>query len=541
VAAPVDDKADAETLRLRLAEANEALEAIQQGDVDALIVHVGDADQVYTRFTPDEPYRDLIEQMHEGAVVLTDAGDILYCNARFAILVGMRLESVIGMQFSRLVGASDLDCIRSLIGARHGRCRCQLIRQDEKAVEVFVSVTTTHASQVDRVNLIVTDLRELQEAYRARDFAEQSSRMKDEFLAMLAHELRNPLGAINSAVQVLASTKSRGESENRAREVVTRQVGHLSHLVDGLLDMDRVVSGQIQLNRRPFDMAEAVRLAVSSVFGEAGLDLQTDVGTEPVWVDGDAARIEEVLTHLMTNALRRTPPGGRIQVALRRDGDDAVFTINDTGAGISLELLPFVFDMFVQARQDLDRAGGGLGIGLTLARRLIELHGGTIVASSDGEGKGSTFTVRLRQSLTAPASGALPGRSDDANPRRVLLIEDDSDAREMFRLMLEIAGHVVYDAADGPSGLAILQAEQPDAAIIDIGLPRMDGYQVARCIRAHPHGRTMILLALTGYGRPSDHQRSAEAGFDHHLVKPVDLGTLARLLSAHQDPRRAAS
>jgi len=310
--------------------------------------------------------------------------------------------------------------------------------------------------------------------------------------------------------------------------------------VDGLLDMERVISGQIQLNRRPFDMAEAVRLAVSSVPGDVGLDLQTDVGTEPVWVAGDAVRIEQVLTHLMTNAIRYTPPGGRIQVALRRDGDDAVLTIKDTGAGISLELLPFVFDMFVQADQDLDRAKGGLGLGLTLVRRLVELHGGTVVALSDGEGQGSTFTVRLRQSPTAPTPSVLSTRPDDANPRRVLLIEDDSDAREMLRLMLEIAGHTVYDAADGPRGLELLEAEHPDVAIIDIGLPGLNGYQVAQRIRECPDGRAVVLVALTGYGRPSDYQHSTEAGFDYHLVKPVDLDMLTRLLRTDARPVAAS-
>jgi CheY-like chemotaxis protein len=308
--------------------------------------------------------------------------------------------------------------------------------------------------------------------------------------------------------------------------------------VDGLLDMERVVSGQMQLNRRIFDLAEAVRFSVGGVPGAVGIDVQTDVGTEPVWVDGDPARIEQVLTHLMTNAIRHTPPGGRIQMALRRDGEDAVLTIDDTGSGIAIELLPFVFDMFVQSDQALDRASGGLGLGLTLVRRLIELHGGTVVAASNGEGRGSTFTVRLPRSQgpTNPTPGARP----DANPRRVLVIEDDGDAREMLRLMLEIAGHTVYDAADGPGGLEFLEAEHPDVAIIDIGLPGQDGYQVARRIREHPDGRTMILIALTGYGRPTDHQRSVEAGFDHHLVKPADLDTLARLLQ-EDAPRIGAS
>jgi CheY-like chemotaxis protein len=249
-----------------------------------------------------------------------------------------------------------------------------------------------------------------------------------------------------------------------------------------------------------------------------------------VWVDGDDVRIEQVLTHLMTNAMRYTPPGGRIEVALRRDGHEAVLTIADTGVGISLELLPFVFDMFVQADQDLDRAKGGLGIGLTLVRRLVELHGGTVVATSEGEGKGSTFTLRLPLCPPAHSSSTIASRDVEASPRRVLLIEDDTDARQMLRLMLEIAGHTVYDAADGARGLELLEAEHPDIAIIDIGLPGLNGYEVARRIRAVPNGRAVVLVALTGYGRPSDYQHSTDAGFDHHLVKPVDPDGLAQLL-----------
>ena len=522
---------EVETLRARLAEANETIRAIRQGEVDALIVQVGNADHVYTLHTADEPYRDLVEQMQEGAAVLTDSGDILYCNARFAALVGAPLESVIGTRIDRFVHAADRDGFQALLSARNGRRRSQLIGSDAGTLEVYLSLTTTVSNDVARLNLIVTDLTELHEAYSNRDRAERDSRMKDEFLAMLAHELRNPLGAINSAVQVLEMMHSGGQSETRARNVIVRQVGHLSHLIDDLLDVERVVSGKIQLNRRPLDMAEAVRRAVGSVTGDAGLDRHIDVRAESVWVDGDAVRLEQVLTNLLTNAVKYTPAGSRIHVALRSDGADALLTVEDTGVGIPPELLPFIFDMFVQGDRTLDRARGGLGIGLTLVRRLVELHGGTVVASSGGVGHGSRFTVRLRRipaAETSPGISSPPGR---VKPKRVLLIEDSRDAREMFRMMLELEGHVVYGAADGARGFELMVAEHPHVAIIDIGLPGLDGYQVARRIREHPNGRAMLLVAVTGYGFPSDHQHSAEAGFDHHLVKPVDPDALARLLA----------
>jgi CheY-like chemotaxis protein len=353
---------------------------------------------------------------------------------------------------------------------------------------------------------------------------------------MLAHELRNPLGAINDAVRVLELTHAEGEPATRAHEVIARQVGHISHLINDLLDVERVVSGKIRLNRQPLDMAEAVRRAVATFTGDARLDRHIDITTEPVWIDGDVVRFEQVLTNIVTNAVKYTPPGGRIRVALHADGNDAVLTVEDTGFGISPRLLPFIFDLYVQADRTLDRSRGGLGIGLTLVRRLVELHGGTIVASSEGEGHGSRFTVRLKQSPSArDSSGTSFSPERRATPRRVLLIEDSGDAREMLRMMLQLAGHVVYDAADGVRGLELLNVVRPDVGIIDISLPRMDGYQVAKRIREEPHGRGMLLLALTGYDSPGDAHRSSEHGFDYHLVKPVDPDQLARLLSEGAD------
>jgi len=273
-----------------------------------------------------------------------------------------------------------------------------------------------------------------------------------------------------------------------------------------------------------------VRQAAATFTGDARLDRHIDISTEPVWVDGDAVRLEQVLSNMLTNAVKYTPAGARIRVGLRADGCDAVLSVEDTGLGISPRLLPFIFDLYVQADRTLDRAQGGLGIGLTLVRRLVELHGGTIVASSEGEGHGSRFTVRLRQITGRKSSDVSFPLERRATPRRVLVIEDSGDAREMLRMMLELAGHVVYDAADGVRGLALLDVVRPDAAIIDIGLPGMDGYQVAKRIREESYGRGMLLLALTGYDSPRDSKRSLEHGFDYHLVKPVDPDHLARLL-----------
>lgn len=485
----------------------------------------------HTIHSAEEPYRSLVEQMQEGAVVLTGRGDILYSNARFAALVGEPLASVVGSRIGRFVNAPDREDFETLLGAGSGRRRSRLIGPDSVAFEVSLSLTTTVSTNGDRLNLIVTDLRELLEANSGRDRAERDSRSKDEFLVMLAHELRSPLGAINSAVRVLELTHAEGEAATRAHDVIARQVGQVARLIDDLLDVERVVSGRVRLNRQPLDMAEAVRRAVTTVTGDALLNRHIDITTEPLWVDGDPLRIEQVLTNIVTNAVKYTPPGGQILVVLRADGDDAVLSVEDTGFGISPELMPFIFDLYVQNDRTLDHARGGLGIGLTLVRRLVELHGGTIVASSEGEGRGSRFTVRLRQIPPGETSaGVSRPKERRAKPRRVLLIDDSGDAREMLRIMLQLAGHVVYEAADGAGGLELLKAVSPDVGIIDLSLPRMDGYQVAQHIREDQHGRGMLLLALTGYDSLGS-KRSSEHGFDYHLVKPVDPDHLARLLS----------
>lgn len=526
---------DLETLRARLAEAQETLLAIRHGEVDAVIIQVDGRDQVYTLSTADRPYRDLVEQMQEGAVVLAASGDILYCNARFAALVGAPLESVIGTRVDRFAHVSDRDSLQALLTARDGKCHSRLMGSDGHVLNVSLSLSTTVSENIERLNLIVTDLSEILEAHSRRDRAERDNRMKDEFLSMLAHELRNPLSAINNAVQVLELDSS-AEAKTRARRVIGRQVVHLSHLVDDLVNVDRVVSGKIKFTPQPFDVAEVVSRAVSGFTGNAGLDRYIDVSTEPAWVNGDAVRLEQVLSNLLTNAIKYSPAASRIQVALRGDGANATLTVEDAGIGISPDLLPSIFDTFVQGDRTLDRTAGGLGIGLTLVRGLVEMHGGTVDVSSDGEGLGCRFTVRLPQipAEEGRSAGVSPAR-DRTVPRRVLLIDDALDLRQMLRMVLELRGHVVFDAADGGAGLVVLEAEHPDVAIIDIGLPGMDGYEVARRIREHPSGRAMLLLALTGYGSDNDRQRSAEAGFDHHLVKPFDSDALAGLLSARAE------
>jgi PAS domain S-box-containing protein len=364
----------------------------------------------------------------------------------------------------------------------------------------------------------------------ARSLREET-RAKDEFLAMLGHELRNPLGTLSNAVAVL----ERLEGDETMRHVVAiigRQASHLARLVDDLLDVARATSGKVDLQRRTVEL-HALAGRCLDALAQAGRTERHDVGLEggPVHVHADPARLEQVVNNLLDNALKYTPPGGRIRVTTEVVGDAAVLRVRDSGQGIRTDLLGRVFDLFVQEAQSLDRSRGGLGLGLALVKRLVELHGGVVAAWSAGPGQGSEFTVRL-PAAAAPAEA--PGAEGAARrmvvPRRVLVVEDSPDARQSLRLLLELAGHHVETCEDGPSGLAKLGAFQPDVALIDLGLPGMDGYAVARELRRRPDTRAIRLVAVTGYGQADDRRRALAAGFDQHVTKPVDATMLDELL-----------
>jgi signal transduction histidine kinase len=516
-----------EALYARLAEAEDTLRAIRQGEVDALVVEGPEGSRVYTLESADEPYRMLVEQMHEGAVVLTNGGHVLYANARFAALAGEPLKSVVGTCFDRFLLPSDRSEFKSLLRSRSGWRRCTLISSGSGQFDVRLSLNTTSPASGAQLNLVVTDLTELHAAHSGRERAERESRTKDQFLTLLAHELRSPLGAIAHSSQALERTHAGGQ-RIALHAIIARQVQHVSRLVDELLDVERVVAGKIRLDRRPLDIAAVVRRAVAVCAGDPSSDLRISVSTEPLWIDADAGRLQQVLTNVVGNAMKYTPSGGRVSVTVCGDGGDAVITVEDSGLGISAKLLPFIFDLYVQADRTLDHAKGGLGIGLALVRRLVELHGGTVSAASDGEGRGSTITIRLKQlpsEATAP-SVSFPVARVEA--RRVLVIANDAESRELLGRVLELAGHHVYDAVDGAGGLDLLNVVYPEVGIIDVDLPDVDGFEVAKRIRSHPHGRTMLLLALTDGSGGSD--RSAEHAFDHRLVRPVDFDYLGHLI-----------
>ena len=363
--------------------------------------------------------------------------------------------------------------------------------------------------------------------------AEQASAAKDEYLAMLGHELRNPLNAISSANAVASRVDPRSEAAVRARDIVARQVGSLRRLVDDLLDVARVTRGMITLDRKVVDLSRIVRRAVTAMSGAGRLGKHlVEVDCGDAWVCGDETRLEQVVVNLLDNAAKYTHEGGHVTVHTRVEGDQAVVQVEDNGMGIAPELLPRVFDLFSQGERSLDRTQGGLGLGLSLVRRLVELHGGTVSAVSKGPGKGASFTVRLPR-VDPPAVFNRPSADSDAGKAlRILLVEDNPDGRETLRMMLDLKGHEVHEADTGPRGFEQVMALQPDVAIVDIGLPGYDGYEVARRVRAEPRAAGIRLVALTGYGQEEDRRNALRAGFDWFLVKPADINALNDILAA---------
>jgi signal transduction histidine kinase len=375
---------------------------------------------------------------------------------------------------------------------------------------------------------------------RAAELAE-AHRRKDEFLAMLSHELRNPLTPIGNALHLMRLRGVNDPLMQQARDIIERQVRHMARLIDDLLDVTRAAQGKIQLRLERVDLAGAVGRAVETVrplIEKKNHRLTMALPPEPLVLQVDPVRLEQILVNLLTNAAKYTDPEGRIELTAAREDQAAVIRVRDSGAGITPEMRARIFDLFAQAEQTLDRSQGGLGIGLTLVRHLVGLHGGSIQVASEGPGRGSEFCLRLPALASENAShpGTDTARAPSPGPvssvRRVLVVDDNRDGAESLAMLLRLWGHEVRVAYDGPSALRLAEAERPEVVLLDIGLPGMDGYQVARRLRERSGGARQLLVALTGYGQGEDRRRSQQAGFDHHLVKPLDPDELQRLLTA---------
>ncbi len=384
---------------------------------------------------------------------------------------------------------------------------------------------------VDGIAVVAYDVTALANARRA---AEDANRVKDEFLAMLGHELRNPLAPILTALQLL---RLRGvQAGDRERVVIERQVRHLVGLVDDLLDVSRITRGKIRLNRKPIQLSDAVAKGIelaSPLLEQHQHDLIVAVPTDGLGVRADPERLAQVISNLLTNAAKYTPSGGQIRVSAVRDGDEVVLHVRDTGIGITEEMLPRIFDLFAQDRQAIDRAQGGLGLGLAIVRSLVALHEGSVTVHSDGRGCGSEFIVRLPHITLAPDAerpdGALASAAVPSGVR-VLVVDDNEDAALMLREALTYAGHETQTAHDGPTALELAAHFKPGVALVDLGLPVMDGFELARQLRSNDELKSIRLVAVTGYGQEQDRHRTRAAGFDAHLVKPVDIEAVSGLI-----------
>jgi two-component system, sensor histidine kinase len=398
-------------------------------------------------------------------------------------------------------------------------------------------------------------LRSRERQYQVRDLLqqreadlrqrEQDLRARDEFLAMLAHELRNPLAPIRNALQVLKLVGPNDKRTERPREIIERQITHMVRIIDDLMDVSRVERGKVQLCYEPVELSHAVSRAVESCRASIqarGHELHLSLDTEPIWIDADPTRFEQMISNILNNAAKYTAPGGRIWVSIRREEGHGFVDVRDNGRGIAGDMLEKVFDIFTQVRSSLDRNEGGLGIGLSLVKKLAQLHGGTISASSPGLGKGSTFTLMLPLRTEAPSLAEDEKTNLLGDARRILVVEDNDDSRESLQMMLSLFGHSVDVAPDGETGLRMLLQQEPDLALIDVGLPGLDGYALVQAaLSAKPTLKTR-LIALTGYGQPEDQRRALQSGFANHLTKPVAPDNLASIISGceMQSDERAA-
>lgn len=492
----------------------------------------------------EERYRRLFESAKDGILILDFAtGVIIDANPYMTELIGYSATELAGKELWQIGLFADKAASEAAVQQlrEQGYIRFEnLPLQSNRGRTVEVDVVG-NAYREHRHKVIQCNIRDISErcALERTTLAHAEAlaaidRRKDEFLAMLSHELRAPMAPIASALQVLQMRENEGLVERQACLIIERQVGQLKYLVDDLLEVSRFTHGKVHLRSEPAVLNTIIEQAVEAVTPLMNFrhhQLTVALPAAPLGLAGDAARLEQVVVNLLTNAAKYTHEGGRIWLSLDREGDTAVLRVRDNGMGISADLLPHVFDLFTQATRSLDRAQGGLGIGLSLVRRLVEAHGGTVAATS-AAGQGSEFVVRLPLSATAPV---LPLRSA---PRaatgaccEVLVVDDSIDTANSLALLLSVSGHRVRTAHDGPTALASIAQQPPDAVVMDIGLPGIDGYEVARRVRRRPGTDRMVLVAMTGYGQERDRQLALEAGFNHHLVKPADLDELLRILA----------
>lgn len=490
----------------------------------------------------EERFRLLLEGIEDYAIIMLDPeGRVTSWNGGAQRITGYTADEILGQSFERFYPPEDAAVGRPAEELRNAKLhrrateRGWRVRKDGSRFWADVVVTALHDGS-GRLRGFAKVTRDLSDRKRMENLEEQGRHLT-EFLAMLAHELRNPLAPIRNALAIVAMNKGLPQQVTWSHEVIERQVSHLTRLVEDLLDVSRITRGKLRLRSEAMDMNAAVARAIEScrpLVDARRHRLEIKLGTGPLLVYGDLTRLTQVVLNLLNNAAKYTPEGGEIWVESAGEGNNVVVRVRDNGVGIAPAVLEVVFDLFAQGERTIDRSEGGLGIGLTLARRIVELHGGAIVAKSEGPERGAEFIVSLPR-LDLETAQARPradvGLSASAHKRRILVVDDNVDAAESIAVLLRLVGHEVDIAHDGGEALARVAQMMPDLVLLDIGLPGMSGYEVAQHLRARPEGQGLRIYATTGYGQEEDRRRSLAAGFDGHLVKPVLPAELLALVN----------
>jgi PAS domain S-box-containing protein len=489
----------------------------------------------------EERFRLMVDAVQDYAIFMLDPeGHVASWNGGAQRIKGYAPDEIIGKYFGVFYPpdavARGWPEHELAVARQEGRFEDEgwRLRKDGTRFWANVVITAVHDEQ-GRLRGFTKVTRDMTQRRRIESL-EAAGRQTNEFLAMLAHELRNPLAPIRNALAVLQMGEAAAGREEWARDVIDRQLAHLTRLVDDLLDISRITSGKIALHCESMDLREAVTRALDAaqpLIESRRHSLEVVLPPEPLRISADLTRLVQVIVNLLNNAAKYTPEGGHIRISAAAAGSLALVRVRDTGIGLAPDLLPRVFDLFIQGERALDRAEGGLGIGLTLVERLVKLHGGTVSASSPGPGQGSEFVVRLPLARSAPATPSGPAAEQRAgHGRRVLVVDDNADSAESMCLLLELWGHQARVARDADQALALALEMRPDLVLLDIGLPVVNGFEVARRMRARPELARTTLVAMTGYGHEDDRQRSREAGFVAHLVKPVATAELQGVLAA---------
>lgn len=468
----------------------------------------------------------------------------VWFNRTWLEFAGRPIDRELGSGWRDNVHADDLDdCIRTTVQRVDARQRFSVEYRMRRGDGEYRWMQDDGVPRYDAEGVFsgyIGSCIDITDRHQAATRLQDADRRKDEFLATLAHELRNPLAPIRNSLEILRRAENDGHALRRARDTMERQLLQLVRLVDELLDVSRISRGRIDLRRETIDLNSVIRQAVEANLGaveRARQELDLTLAPEPLLLQGDPVRLTQVFSNLLDNACKYSQPGGHIALSVEALGGEVTVRVEDTGIGIAADVLPRVFDMFWQRDQSLERTRGGLGIGLTLVQRLVDLHGGSVEAASAGPGRGSTFIVRLPLlAANAPPPGPPATPPVRSHARTILVVDDNQDSAQSLSTLLHLTGNTTRTAADGIEALAVAESFQPEVVLLDIGLPRLNGYEVARRLRDTPWGRRMVLVALSGWGQQSDRDRSASAGFDAHLVKPLDPALLASVLSELSGP-----